>query len=96
MDAESLGLFPLNAVLLPGAALDLRVFEARYLDLVRDCGRNGRGFGVCLLLDGTPVDGEEAATAAAPAAWGTEARVEDFGSEPGGVLTLRGCHAEIG
>jgi Lon protease-like protein len=81
---ESLGLFPLHAVLVPGAAMDLRVFEARYLDLVRDCGRNGRGFGVCMI-----VDGEEAGAAAAPAAWGTEARLEDFGTEPGGVLTLR-------
>lgn len=84
MEQDALGLFPLHTVLLPGAALDLRVFEARYLDLVRDCGRNGRGFGVCLI-----VDGEEAGAAATPAAWGTEARVEDFGSEPGGVLTLR-------
>ncbi len=84
MDDGTLGLFPLHTVLLPGAALDLRVFEARYLDLVRDCGRIGRGFGVCMI-----VDGEEAGAAATPAAWGTEARVEDFGSEPGGVLTLR-------
>jgi len=81
---EPLGLFPLHAVLLPGASLGLRVFEARYLDLVRECGRNGRGFGVCMI-----VDGEETGAAATPAAWGTEARVEDFGSEPGGVLTLR-------
>ncbi|MGN6112025.1 MAG: LON peptidase substrate-binding domain-containing protein [Luteimonas sp.] len=84
MDDGTLGLFPLHTVLLPGAALDLRVFEARYLDLVRDCGRSGRGFGVCMI-----VDGEEAGAAATPAAWGTEARVEDFGAEPGGVLTLR-------
>jgi Lon protease-like protein len=84
VDDGTLGLFPLHTVLLPGAALDLRVFEARYLDLVRDCGRSGRGFGVCMI-----VDGEEAGAAATPAAWGTEARVEDFGAEPGGVLTLR-------
>ena len=84
MAVEPLGLFPLHAVLLPGASLGLRVFEARYLDLVRECGRNGRGFGVCMI-----VDGEETGAAATPAAWGTEARVEDFGSEPGGVLTLR-------
>jgi Lon protease-like protein len=81
---ESLGLFPLHAVLVPGAALELRVFEARYLDLVRDCGRAGRGFGVCMI-----VDGEEAGAAATPAAWGTEARIEDFGSDAGGLLTLR-------
>ncbi|MET0807495.1 MAG: LON peptidase substrate-binding domain-containing protein, partial [Pseudoxanthomonas sp.] len=43
---ESLPLFPLHTVLLPGASLDLRVFERRYLDMVRDCGRSGRGFGV--------------------------------------------------
>ena len=36
MTAESLSLFPLHTVLLPGAALGLRVFEPRYLDLVRD------------------------------------------------------------
>ena len=75
---ESLGLFPLHTVLVPGAALDLRVFEARYLDLVRECGRNGRGFGVCMLLEDTDVDGGEAGAAATPAAWGTEARIEDF------------------
>lgn len=83
-DVESLGLFPLHAVLVPGAALDLRVFEARYLDLVRECGRTGRGFGVCMI-----VEGKEAGGPATPAAWGTEARIEDFGAEPGGVLTLR-------
>jgi Lon protease-like protein len=71
-------------VLVPGAALDLRVFEARYLDLVRECGRTGRGFGVCMI-----VEGEEAGAAATPAAWGTEARGVDFGTEPAGVLTLR-------
>ncbi len=52
---ESLGLFPLHTVLVPGAALGLRVFEPRYLDLIRDCGRQGRGFGVCMIIDGEEV-----------------------------------------
>jgi len=82
---QTLGLFPLPAVLLPGAALGLRVFEPRYLDLVRECGRQGSGFGVCLLLPG---EGGEDGTAAAPAAYGTEARIEDFGNDDG-LLTLR-------
>lgn len=81
---DTLPLFPLHTVLVPGAALDLRVFEARYLDLVRECGRSARGFGVCMI-----VEGDEAGVAATPAAWGTEARIEDFGSDPRGVLTLR-------
>src|SRR3546814_4876218 len=76
MELESLGLFPLHAVLVPGAALGLRVFEPRYLDLVRDCGRNGGGFGICLIMDG-----EEAGAAAKPAAFGTEAVIEDFDTD---------------
>lgn len=46
-----LSLFPLRTVLVPGGALGLRVFEPRYLDLVRECGRNDTGFGICLTLD---------------------------------------------
>ncbi len=81
---RSLPLFPLNTVLVPGAALGLRVFEPRYLDLVRDCGRNGTGFGVCLILEG-----REVGAPATPAAFGTEARIEDFDSGPDGLLHLR-------
>ena len=79
-----LPLFPLHTVLLPGAALGLRLFERRYLDMVSDCGRNGRGFGICLILDG-----DEAGTAATPAAFGTEAVIEDFGTGSDGLLTLQ-------
>lgn len=81
---ESLPLFPLHSVLLPGGSLALRVFEPRYLDMVRDCGRAGRGFGICLILDG-----DEVGKPATPAAFGTEALVEDFGSTPQGLLGLR-------
>lgn len=84
MQSSNLALFPLHAVLLPGAALGLRVFEPRYLDLVRECGRNGSNFGVCLILEG-----EEVGTPATPAAWGVEAVVEDFDVGADGVLVLR-------
>lgn len=84
MDTETLPLFPLHAVLLPGAGLDLRVFERRYLDLVRDCGRSGQGFGVCLILEGN-----EAGQPATPVAYGTEARIEDFNTGRDGLLALR-------
>ena len=82
--SEALPLFPLHAVLLPGQALDLRIFEARYLDMVRECGRNGSGFGVTLIIEGNEV-GE----AAASALYGTEAVIEDFGTTPEGLLSLR-------
>lgn len=80
---HQLPLFPLNTVLVPGASLGLRIFEARYLDLVRDCARSGTGFGVCLILDGG-----EAGQPATPAMIGTEARIEDFGATPEGLLTI--------
>ena len=82
--ASPLALFPLKTVLVPGGALGLRVFEPRYLDLVRDCGRSGDGFGVCLILEG-----QEVGAVAATAAFGTEARIEDFGTGDDGLLTLR-------
>ena len=80
----SLPLLPLHTVLVPGAALDLKIFERRYLDMVRECGRNSSGFGVCLILTG----GESRAPATS-AAFGTEALIEDFGSTPEGLLSLR-------
>lgn len=79
-----LPLFPLHTVLVPGASLGLRIFEPRYLDLVRECGRNGGGFGVCMILEG-----EEDGAPAVPAAIGTLARIEDFGTGDDGLLTLQ-------
>ncbi|MEA9607084.1 LON peptidase substrate-binding domain-containing protein [Xanthomonas campestris pv. plantaginis] len=83
-EISSLPLFPLHSVLLPGATIGLRVFERRYLDLVRDCGRTGSSFGVCLILDGSDVGAP-----AVPAAYGTEVRIEDFDVGTDGVLVLR-------
>ena len=83
MAYESLPLFPLHEVLLPGAAMDLRIFERRYLDLVRDCGRSASGFGVCLILEG-----DEAGAPAIPAAYGVEARIENFDLGEDGLLSL--------
>ncbi|MCW0435726.1 LON peptidase substrate-binding domain-containing protein [Xanthomonas sacchari] len=80
---STLPLFPLHAVLLPGASIKLRVFERRYLDLVRECGRTDSGFGVCLILDGS-----ETGAPAVPAAFGTEARIVDFDVGADGVLVL--------
>lgn len=86
MHVQSLPLFPLPTVLVPGAAIGLRVFEPRYLDLVRECSRNQSGFGICLLVD----DGS--GEAAAAAAFGTEAVIEDFDTGDDGLLmiTVRG------
>jgi Lon protease-like protein len=84
-----LPLFPLSAVLFPGGPLALRIFEQRYLDLVRDCARRGCGFGVCLILQG-----REAGEPAVPAAVGTVARITDFYTLPDGLLGIAAEGAE--
>jgi len=84
VDSLDIPLFPLSTVLFPGGTLDLRIFEPRYLDLVRDCTREDRGFGVCLILDGN-----EAGAPAVPAAVGTLARIVDFHVLPDGLLGIR-------
>jgi Lon protease-like protein len=48
-----LALFPLGVVLFPKALLPLRIFEARYLDLMSDCLRSGAPFGVVTLTRGS-------------------------------------------
>jgi Lon protease-like protein len=80
---ESLPLFPLNTVLFPGGQLSLRIFDARYLDLVRECSRQGSGFGVCLILTG-----DEVGAPAVPAPVGCEARITDFSTGDDGLLQL--------
>jgi uncharacterized protein len=81
--AHDLPLFPLSNVLFPGGHLQLRIFEPRYLDLVRECTRTGRGFGVCLILDG-----REAGQPAVPAAVGTIATITDFHTRDDGLLGI--------
>ena len=78
-----LPLFPLGSVLFPGGSLPLRIFEPRYLDLVRRCGRSGEGFGICLILEG-----QEVGAPALPAAMGTEAVIVDFAMTGDGLLGI--------
>ena len=47
-----LRLFPLNAVLFPGAVLNLHVFEPRYKQMISECLESGEGFGVALIAQG--------------------------------------------
>lgn len=83
MALAELPLFPLGTVLLPGGQLSLRIFEPRYLDLVKRCGRSGEGFGICLILAG-----REAGEPAIPATHGTEAAIVDFSLTDDGLLGL--------
>ena len=85
--SDPLPLFPLQTVLFPGAQLGLKVFEARYLDLVTDCLRSKTPFGVLRLRQGA-----EAGTTDKPVLLediGTLAHIEEVDAEQAGVLRLR-------
>lgn len=79
-----LPLFPLNTVLFPDGILPLKVFEARYIDMVRACMKGELPFGVVLIKSGSEV-GE----AAEPEMVGTLARITRWDMEDLGVLLLR-------
>ena len=86
---SSIPLFPLHTVLFPGGPLRLRIFEARYVDMLGRCLRASTPFGVVLITQG-----REAGGAAQTVAVGTSARVVDFEQLPDGLLgiTARGEH----
>ena len=43
--------FPLQSIVLPGGLFPLRIFERRYLDMVRDCIKNDTGFCITLVMN---------------------------------------------
>ena len=53
---KTLSLFPLHTVLFPGSILQLKIFEQRYLDLIKSCMKNAHGFIVVLINDGNEVN----------------------------------------
>lgn len=80
---ERIALFPLRTVLFPEGVLPLRIFETRYLDMVRRCMREQSGFGVVLIHAG-----DEVGAIGELAGVGTFARVVDFGQLPDGLLSI--------
>lgn len=77
-------LFPLNTVLFPDGVLPLRVFEARYMDMVRECMKKSTPFGVCLIVKGAEVGG-----VAQPETVGCLATIRTWDMPQLGVLHIR-------
>ena len=46
----AVALFPLRTVLFPGGLLPLKIFEQRYIDMIKTCLKDERPFGVCLIM----------------------------------------------
>ena len=89
-------LFPLRAVLFPGGALPLRIFEQRYIAMAKACLRDETGFGVCLITQGDEVARSAAGAVPRPpefAAIGTQARITHWDMPQFGIIHV---HAEGG
>ena len=83
-----LPLFPLQSVLFPGGLLRLKVFEARYLDLVGQCLRERAPFGVVCLNQGAEVrSGRDESVRFETV--GVLASVQEVDAEQAGILQVR-------
>ena len=80
-------LFPLHTVLFPDGLLPLKIFEARYLDMARECLREKTPFGVCLLKSGGEVALPDEPSV--PEAVGCLAEIGECDVETLGMLLIR-------
>ena len=78
-----LPLFPLSSVVMPGGQMPLRLFERRYIDMVKECFRNGSGFGICLVKKG-----HESGGPSEPYPLGTRVSIIDFDQGADGLLHI--------
>jgi len=83
---DPLPLFPLQTVLFPGGLLPLKVFEARYLDLISHCMRAREPFGVACIIRGN--EAGSAADGMRIEAVGVLAHLEDVDAEQAGILKV--------
>lgn len=81
---RELPIFPLSTVLFPDGVLPLRIFEARYMDMARDCLKHDLPFGVCLITHGGEV-GQPAEHEAV----GCLAHIRDWDMQQLGLLQVR-------
>lgn len=75
-------IFPLNAIVCPKGRMALRIFEPRYLDMVRQCLKNDTNFVITLYMP-------QASNEASFYKTGTEVKIVDFGEmTQQGVLNI--------
>ena len=79
----ALPLFPLNTVVFPGGRLPLRIFEQRYLELVKRAIADDTPFGICAIREG-----HEVGTPAVPCIVGTRVRIVEWDMPQTGIFHI--------
>lgn len=92
MNILELPLFPLDTVLFPQGLLPLRIFEVRYLDMIKRCHQSSTPFGVVSLTEGSQVQHPGSAGERFNRV-GTLARIIELSSPQAGLLLIR-CQGE--
>ena len=69
-------LFPLGTVLFPDGVIALKIFEARYLDMIKQCLRDKTEFGVLSVIKNSDLSEEDVSLSFSNI--GTLAQIEDF------------------
>lgn len=82
---EKHALFPLKSILLPGCAMDLQIFEARYLDMLSRCFKRGESFLIVALESGPEAGSGDLRFNAL----GCEAHIADWQQRDNGLLGIR-------
>ena len=80
---KNVPIFPLSVVLCTQGLVSLRVFEARYLDMVSQCLKLDEPFGVCMI-----VEGQEVGKAARCYQTGTLAKIINWDQTADGMLLI--------
>jgi uncharacterized protein len=88
MATVSIQMFPLGCVLFPGGLVSLRIFEPRYVDMVRRCLKTPEPFGVVAIRTGSEVGAASAYTT------GTCADIVDWFREDNGLLGIQAAGRE--
>ncbi|MFP5403175.1 MAG: LON peptidase substrate-binding domain-containing protein [Gammaproteobacteria bacterium] len=81
--STTLPLFPLQTVVFPGGRLPLRVFEQRYIDMVKQAIADNTPFGICAIREG-----QEVGAPAVPCEVGTLVHIADWDMPEAGILHI--------
>jgi len=80
-EQKTIPLFPLGTILFPDGIIPLKIFEARYLDMIKRCFREGTPFGVISIINSQSDDteiGDQVSVQRSLSEIGTLAMIEDF------------------
>ncbi len=84
----TLPLFPLPLVLFPGGKLPLKIFETRYIDMIKRSLREDSDFGIVMIEEGDQVIRGQNAVLPRVSKVGTAVKIVDFDRLPNGLLGI--------